>query len=139
MRKRRLLLMAGALVALTVLQGPGAVCRGQEPWAFLRATGGVINCVAFSPDGKTLAVACADGTIELWEVYTHQRRATLTGHQHQVTSVSFSADGKQLASASIDTTVRLWDATTGREKATLKGHTDNVAGVAFRGDSKLLA
>jgi WD40 repeat protein len=98
-------------LALAAFRGP--VCYGQEPWAVLQPKGGQVNSVAFSPDGKMLAAACENGTIELWEVATHRRRATLKGHTDRVNSVAFSDDGRLLAAGGCDHdgngTIRLWD------------------------------
>jgi WD40 repeat protein len=65
--------------------------------------------VAFSPDSKTLASGCQDGTIKLWDVATGKEQATLTGHKDRVFSVAFSPDGMLLASGSDDRTITLWD------------------------------
>src|SRR5262249_42012947 len=60
--------------------------------------------VAFSPDGKTLALggglAGQPGEIQLWDVATGKEQATLKGHTDGVNCVAFSPDGKTLASAS---------------------------------------
>jgi WD40 repeat protein len=73
---------------------------------------GRVSSVAFSPDGKTLASASADGTVRLWAT-SGQHLHTLRGHTKEVLSVAFSPDGKALASGSEDGSVRLWD-TSGR-------------------------
>jgi WD40 repeat protein len=98
-----------------------------------------VSCVAFRPDGKTLASASLDQTIKLWDVATGQERATLKGHTGWVDSVAFSPDGKTLASADHDGVVRLWDVAFGEERAVLKGHTGPVYAVAFAPDGKTLA
>jgi WD40 repeat protein len=139
MRKRQLLLGGGVLLAVTVCQGSRPACYGQQPRAILRAKGGPVHDVAFRPDGKTLAAACQDGTVELWEVLTAGRRAALRGHTDAVRCVACRGDGKLLASGSSDKTVRLWDVTTGKAKAVLRGHEFTVSCVAFSPDGRLLA
>jgi WD40 repeat protein len=70
--------------------------------------------VAFSPEGKTLAGAGAQG-VRLWDVGTgHQIRNHLAGHTGPVGSVAVSPDGKTLASGGMSGTVRLWDLATQR-------------------------
>ena len=74
-----------------------------------------VSCVAFAPDGKTVASASEDKTVRLWDTATGKEIHQLRGHQRWVNSVVFSPDGKMVASASADHTVRLWDAASGKE------------------------
>ena len=65
--------------------------------------------MAFSLDGKTLATGSTDGTVQLWDVTTHQQIITLTRRAGTVYSVAFSADGKTLAIESAGHAVQLWN------------------------------
>ena len=67
-------------------------------------------CMAYSPDGRSLAVAGKTRTIRLWDPVTGQELLTLDGHKGQVNRLAFSPDGTVLASCSHDGAVRLWRA-----------------------------
>jgi WD40 repeat protein/serine/threonine protein kinase len=69
--------------------------------------------LAYSPDGRRLAVGTFEGAVELWDTGTGQKAATFSGHAGPIQMVAFSPGGTRLASAGHDGTVRVWD-TTGR-------------------------
>jgi WD40 repeat protein len=80
-----------------------------------------IGCLAFAPDGKTLATggsfASAPGEVKLWDLVTGRERTTLRGNHKGVYSLAFAADGRTLATASFDEVVTWWDVANGRELA----------------------
>jgi WD40 repeat protein len=66
------------------------------------------RCVAFAPDGRTLASGGDDHVVSLWDVIAGQQRAALEWHLDTVCSVAFAPDGQTLATASFDGTAKLW-------------------------------
>jgi len=92
---------------------------------------GQVNDIAISPDGKFLASASANKTIELYETKTGSVIQTLEGHTDDIWSVAFSPDGRTLASASWDSTIKLWDVLKNARPRTLKGHRNWVFSVMF--------
>ena len=104
-----------------------------------------VNCVAFSPDGNTLASASADKTVRLWDVRTGGLYQTLSGHTEAVVAVQFSPDGRIVATASAGLAplshhgeLKFWSAETGREIVSPSFHSAATA-LAFRPDGKALA
>jgi WD40 repeat protein/tRNA A-37 threonylcarbamoyl transferase component Bud32 len=67
-----------------------------------------LSALAFSPDGRRLAVGGRGHTITLFDTDRWERCAVLHGHRGQVRSLTFSPDGTRLASGSFDGTVRIW-------------------------------
>jgi WD40 repeat protein/serine/threonine protein kinase len=94
--------------------------------------------VAFSPDGKILAVSGAQG-VKLWDVTTGASRGSFNGHAVPIVVLTFSPDGKTLVTGSQDKTVKLWDVATHQERLTLKGHTGTIMSLAFAPDGNTLA
>ncbi len=114
----------------------------------LKKHGGVVTCVAFSPDGQLVASGLGEPPqqtvasvpllliefrvvrkgkkkmyeVELWDAKTGELTRTLPGHSNPVKSVVFSPDGKMLASSawqgSNGLEVKLWDLRTGAPRWT---------------------
>jgi WD40 repeat protein len=93
-----------------------------------------INHLAFSPDGRILAVALG-WTAVLWDVARAEELRRLLGkHAGTVWSVAFTPDGQTLMTGSTDGTVKLWDVATGRERAAFAWDIGRVHVVAFAPD-----
>ena len=102
--------------------------------------------LAFSPDGRTLAVvgtlpgrANANGELHLWESATGKQVRRFEGHRSPIHCVAFSSDGRMLATGSSDNTVRVWEVASGRERQSLQGHQNAIVSVSFSPDGRLLA
>jgi mono/diheme cytochrome c family protein len=74
---------------------------------------GEIFALAFSADGRRLAVGGASNEVPVYDVETGERVATCRGHEAGIYTVAFHPAGKQLATAGFDGQVRLYNAATG--------------------------
>jgi WD40 repeat protein len=97
-----------------------------------------VHSVAFSPDGATLAAACSDGVVRLWDVLCGKLLHTFSGHVGLVHHLAFAPDGRTLASLGDDNSLKLWHPGTGQQLFTLATNADGLAGLAFARDGRLL-
>jgi len=97
-----------------------------------------VQCVALSPDNRTVASGSWDMSIRIWDLVQRDRVTFLTNHTQWVSALAFSPDGKTLASASADCLIKLWANGNWREVSTLKGSRDEVWGIVFSCDGKTL-
>jgi WD40 repeat protein len=99
---------------------------------------GPLRCLAYSPDGLTLASGGDDGAVLVWDLAAGEQRGTLH-HRGSVRSLAFSSDGAFLASGSWDGTIRLWDAKRLTSRRIIEAHPGGVYAVAFLPGSLALA
>lgn len=92
-----------------------------------------IRDVAFSPDGKHLAVAggtpAEEGIVEVFSWPAGKRLSELQGHSDSVSGVAW-IDDDSLAAASLDHEVSVWDLGEQEPRRKLKGHSRGVTTVA---------
>jgi len=103
---------------------------------------GVVQNVAFSPDGSTLAAAVLGNQhgLRLWNVNTGKQVPNPTGDTGQVAAVAYSPDGRMMAVArGPDHVIDLWDLASHRLAGRLTGNTGPIVSLAFSPDGKMLA
>ena len=99
--------------------------------------GSSIYCLAFSPDGSTIAGGGYEG-LHLWNTVDGTYIGELPGHIEGIDGIAFSPDGTTLASGGGDA-LFLWDVKSGARKLSIKGHTTGIGGIAFSPDGNTLA
>ena len=70
--------------------------------------GGLVDA-AFKPDGRSVAIACHDGNVWLWDINDMAHRPTLLPEGNQIEQIAFSADGRRLAVGTRGGRARVWD------------------------------
>ncbi len=103
----------------------------------------LVESMAFSPDGKTLATGSFQ-ELTLWDVEKGEPKQRITGFVDRVCAIGFSADGKKFVTGggapTEDGEIKIFDTATGKLIWEIKaGHSDTVFGVAFSPDGLLLA
>ena len=86
------------------------------PFTTLPGLPGAVEQLAFSPDGRTLAILAPGPDprkvhsrwVLLWDVAAGREREALEWHGQRVRSLAFSPDGEWLATGADDGLVRLW-------------------------------
>ncbi len=105
-----------------------------------------ISCnIAFSPDGKSLAIVDYTGILKVFDVtnlldinkeISITERFSVVAHDDWIWDVAYSPTGDQIATTSREGTAKIWNAETGEHLSSLSGHEGWVIGVAYSPDGK---
>jgi WD40 repeat protein len=117
---------------------PTPVALGHVLFVY-RKHGGLVNTVAWSPDGHFIASGADDATVQVWNPGDGNTILIYRGHKQLVETVAWSLDGQRIASGGFDNTVQVWNAANGKRIYTYQGHTNYVATVAWSPDSMRIA
>jgi WD40 repeat protein/serine/threonine protein kinase len=120
------------------------LCHSEERTLTSPAGAGLVNSVAFSPDGQRVAVPTNnDYSVGIWDCATGKEVATLYGLRELApSSAAFSPDGRRVAAGNWYGVVKVWDSATGKELLSLilggQSGMSRVA-VAFSPDGRRVA
>jgi WD40 repeat protein len=125
----------GKLLVTGGIDGATRLWDGSRARGSLGPMGGLALCLAFSPDGTTLAVGGGrerqGGDLRLWGVRSGQQRLTLRGQTGYLSALCFSADGRMLAGGDLGGVVTVWEVASGKVRASFWRHRGGVESVTF--------
>jgi WD40 repeat protein len=101
-----------------------------------------IQSLAFSPDGKRLAVTggspCRFGEVQIWDVAERKLLLSVSVTFDTIYGASWSPDGTRVAFGCADNTVRVIEAATGKQVLYQGAHSDWVLDTVFSTDASHL-
>ena len=92
--------------------------------------------LAFSPDGKQIAIAGRG--VQLWDINSGSTRSFKPHGRSAIRSVRFHGSGQRLVSAGIDNAINSWDIDSPAQATTRLGHQRPVISLALHPDGKHL-
>lgn len=97
------------------------------------------EAVALSADGRRLASASLDWTVQVWDTTRSNSLHRINGHKGGVLSARFSRDGKWLVTGSADKTAAVWDTESGALVQRFVGYGERVQDAMLSPDALTLA
>lgn len=109
--------------------------KGEVEATWRKKGWSAFRCIAFSPDGKTIAAGGDDRALRLLDAGSGEETAVLDDHDGAVLSVAYSPDGKQLIVGCRDNELYIWDPAGPKISSKLSGHTFSIYGVTVDNNS----
>lgn len=110
----------------------------QKPQFDVRDLGNGINNVAYSPDGKTIAIACSDQTVQFLNAVTGKSYSWKIPVDSVPLSIVYCENGDVIAIGTSTGELQLWETETQTRRTAIKAHTSRINTLAVFPDGKTL-
>ena len=104
--------------------------------AVFHAAAADVLALAWSPNGKHLAIAGSNGTVQIWDMKTGNTLLTYRGHSVPVLSLAWSPNGENIASAGPDQLIRIWNAFTGARVFSSRRLSEPISRLVWQRDGR---
>lgn len=95
--------------------------KNMDLLSHLDGQAGWVHDIDWSPDGRYLAAANENGTVQIWDEETGEIIQVFDKHQEPVLTVAWSPNGDRIASGGEDNITRVWEVNTAKELRTSTG------------------
>ncbi|WWC96487.1 hypothetical protein V866_003355 [Kwoniella sp. B9012] len=112
---------------------------GKNPIAAYKIEKVKISAMAYSPDGRFLAIAAEDGNLRMVDVAEEQLTDTFAGYFGSLNCIAWSPDSRFVAVGGQDDLITIFSARESRIVARCQGHSAFVMSIAFdqsRGEAR---
>lgn len=93
----------------------------------------------FSPDWSLLAIINGDGSVDIWNVVTAEKKFSIPLTNPNIGALEFNPTGQYLALTSYDYSIRLWDVKTNTQVHIWADHQNNDPYSSFSPDGSVFA
>lgn len=100
---------------------------------------GVLLAVEYSPDGRSVAVVCADGAVQIRDASSAEIVQNWVEPELRPVSITFDPTSSCLIVGYEDGTIRVRDVHSGRELSVLQGHQSRINSVRVSPDGSTIA
>ncbi len=118
---------------------PGTTLSARTNLFTYRGHAARVNTIRWSPDGKHIASASDDNTVQIWDAITGMHVTTYDGDTGFECAVAWSPDGKSIVVGGENRTVNIIDALTGDQRFAYKVEAQVVAAIDWSPSGKYLA
>lgn len=100
---------------------------------------GRVNALAWSPDGRRIASASSDKSMQVWDALSNKLIFVYRHRSSAFNAVAWSFDNRRVACGGNDKTVQVWDTLSRSTLCLYHGHTGYITGLAWSPDGTRMA